>query len=539
MEEETSAIRHEPIADDLNVLLATMPPSIQRAIEQQQDVSNLLEIILDLGRLPEARFANRDVYLDSTEVTDDDIQYVVSRLSPFGDDNRAGIERTLHRLSAMRNRNGEIIGLTCRVGRAIFGTVRVLEELVESNQSILLVGRPGVGKTTMLREMARVLADTAHKRVVIVDTSNEIAGDGDVPHPAIGKARRMQVPKPALQHAVMIEAVENHMPQVIIVDEMGTEQEAAAARTIAERGVQLIATAHGNTLDNLLVNPTLSDLIGGIQTVTLGDEEARRRRTQKSILERKAPPTFDVLVELQSWQRVVVHLNVAQTVDRLLRGQAVSPEVRWLDDAGNVQRSQDTRKPPVTIGTRRDLPFSDQAMYGTKVDRLNSKTNGAESGFRANITRIHTYGVSRERLEQLAQLAGAKIQMVDNVLEADLVLTTKSHFRRSPAVLRTAEEQAKPVFVLRRNSPIQITSFLKDIARPSNTGGGLAADEAVIEAHNGIDRILEGQANSVELMPQSSYVRRVQHQIAESARMRSRSSGREPQRRVTIYPSEK
>ena len=262
MKEETSTIRHEPIADDLHMLLAIMPPSIKRAIEQQDDSTNLLEIVLDLGRIPEARFAHRDIYLDSTEVTDSDIQYVVDRLSPFGDDNRAGIERTLHRLSAMRNRNGKIIGLTCRVGRAIFGTVRVLEELVESGQSILLVGRPGVGKTTMLREMARVLADMAHKRVVIVDTSNEIAGDGDVPHPAIGKARRMQVPKPALQHAVMIEAVENHMPQVIIVDEMGTEQEAAASRTIAERGVQLIATAHGNTLDNLLVNPTLSDLIG-------------------------------------------------------------------------------------------------------------------------------------------------------------------------------------------------------------------------------------------------------------------------------------
>lgn len=538
MKEETSTIRHEPIADDLHMLLAIMPPSIKRAIEQQDDSTNLLEIVLDLGRIPEARFAHRDIYLDSTEVTDSDIQYVVDRLSPFGDDNRAGIERTLHRLSAMRNRNGKIIGLTCRVGRAIFGTVRVLEELVESGQSILLVGRPGVGKTTMLREMARVLADMAHKRVIIVDTSNEIAGDGDVPHPAIGKARRMQVPKPALQHAVMIEAVENHMPQVIIVDEMGTEQEAAASRTIAERGVQLIATAHGNTLDNLLVNPTLSDLIGGIQTVTLGDEEARRRRTQKSILERKAPPTFDVLVELQSWQRVAVHIDVAQTVDRLLRGQAVSPEVRWLDAAGNIQRSQETRKPPVTISARREGSSLAQAMYGVRSERLNPENNSVERDFKS-ITRIHTYGVSRERLEQLAQLAGAKIQMVDNVLEADLVLTTKSHFRKSPAVLRTAEEQAKPVFVLRRNTPIQITSFLKDITGTSNNGGALVADEAVVEVQNGIDRILEGQANSVELMPQSSYVRRVQHQIAESARMRSRSSGREPQRRVTIYPSEK
>ena len=191
------------------------------------------------------------------------------------------------------------------------GTVALIRDVIEQGQSLLILGRPGVGKTTLLREAARVLADDLGKRVVVVDTSNEIAGDGDIPHPGIGRARRMQVARPAEQHQVMIEAVENHMPEVIIIDEIGTELEAAAARTIAERGVQLVGTAHGRTLDNLVVNPTLSDLVGGTQTVTLGDEEARRRGTQKTVVERKAPPTFDVLVEQRSWREVVVVADVA------------------------------------------------------------------------------------------------------------------------------------------------------------------------------------------------------------------------------------
>ena len=537
MKQDVQPVPRESVTDDLQALLATLPPRVQKSIQQQEDVSNLLEVVLDLGRLPEARFAQRDLYLDSTEVTEEDIQYVVDRLSPFGDDNRAGIERTLHRLSAIRNRAGKIVGLTCRVGRAVFGTVRILEDLVTSGQSILLVGRPGVGKTTMLREMARVLADTAHKRVVIVDTSNEIAGDGDIPHPAIGRSRRMQVPTPALQHAVMIEAVENHMPEVIIVDEMGTEQEAAAARTIAERGVQLIATAHGNTLDNLLINPTLSDLVGGIQTVTLGDDEARRRRTQKTILERKAPPTFDVLVEIQSWQRVAVHLDVAQTVDRLLRGQTVTPEVRWLDESGNVQRSQEQRKATLGANVRGTLsqPVSNGGGARSPLTDTGAVRDVSEIGTREAPTRVHAYGVGRERLEQVAHATGAHVTVVDSVVDADLVLTTKSHFRRSPAVLRTAEEQSKPVFVLRRNTPAQIASFLEKLAVPEQGLPDGAVDAAMTEAQDGVERILQGQMASVELTPQSSYVRRVQHQIAEGARLRSRSSGREPQRRVTIY----
>src|SRR6476661_6346012 len=293
------AVAERQTTDDLELLLAVMPPPVRRALEERGEKEGpLIEIVLDLGRLPEARLPDRGLDLSPEPVTREDIAYVVDRVGRFGKDNRAGIERTLHRISAMRNRVGDAVGLTCRVGRAVFGTVDILRDVVERGRSILLLGRPGVGKTTLLREAARVLADEFRKRVVIVDTSNEIAGDGDIPHPSIGRARRMQVARPAEQHAVMIEAVENHMPEVVVIDEIGTELEAQAARTIAERGVQLVGTAHGNSLENLMMNPTLADLIGGIQSVTLSDEEARRRGTQKSILERKAPPTFHAVVEI-------------------------------------------------------------------------------------------------------------------------------------------------------------------------------------------------------------------------------------------------
>ena len=291
----------------MEALLDKLPPRIEESVRSRENVDELLEVVLDLGRQAEARVPNESVSLGTDEVTYEDLRHVIDRVGNFGEDNRAGVERTLHRISAIRNRRGDVVGLTLRFGRAVYGTIRIIEDLIFSGKSVLLLGKPGVGKTTMLREVARVLADDAGKRVIVVDTSNEIAGDGDIPHPGIGRARRMQVPKPALQHDVMIEAVENHMPEVIIIDEIGTELEANASRTIAERGVQLVATAHGNTLENLVMNPTLSDLVGGVQSVTLGDIEARRRRTQKTVLERRAPPTFDVLVEIQGWNVVTVH----------------------------------------------------------------------------------------------------------------------------------------------------------------------------------------------------------------------------------------
>src|SRR5512141_2144700 len=336
------------ITDDLDALLDVLPLDIRHAVEQADDSENLLEIILDLGRVPTARFVDSEINLRETEITRDEIDYVDERTGTFDADNRAGIERTLHRISAIRNRRTAVVGLTLRVGRAVYGTVDIIQDIIESGKSALILGRPGVGKTTLLREAARILAE--QKRVVIVDTSNEIGGDGDVPHPAVGKARRMQVREPMLQHEVMIEAVENHNPEVIVIDEIGRELEAAAARTIAERGVQLIGTAHGQTLDNLLLNPTLSDLVGGIEAVTLSDEEARRRGTQKTVLERRAPPTFDVLVEIQTRDRFAVHTDIMISVDALLRGFPIAPEIRMRDVDGRIQ----IEKVPQTATSRMD-----------------------------------------------------------------------------------------------------------------------------------------------------------------------------------------
>ncbi|MFQ5874009.1 MAG: R3H domain-containing nucleic acid-binding protein [Dehalococcoidia bacterium] len=495
------------ITDDLEALLQALPPHLQRPLSERSDRSDLLEVVLDLGRLPEARFPHEEVILDEKEVSHEDIESVVGRIGTFGDDNRAGIERTLHRISAIRNRNRTIVGLTCRVGRAVFGTIGIIRDLVESGKSILLLGRPGVGKTTMLREVARVLADDMKKRVVIVDTSNEIAGDGDIPHPAIGHARRMQVPTPSLQHSVMIEAVENHMPEVIIIDEIGTELEAAAARTIAERGVQLVATAHGNTLENLIMNPTLSDLIGGIQSVTLGDEEARRRGTQKSILERKAPPTFEIVVEIQNWERVAVHPNVADTVDAILRQRIIPPEERWLDGDGQVRKELRTAASTPVIKDTEILPTTSRA------------------------SRIHPFGVNRSRLEDVVKKMRLPVSLVSNIREADVIMTTKTYYRKRPQTLRAAEAEGIPIFVLRRGSLPQIEQSLKTmygLDKPTDT-----INTAIQEAQEAVERIFNG-AVSVELSPQSAFIRRLQHQIAERSNLASRSSGREPSRRVHV-----
>jgi stage III sporulation protein SpoIIIAA len=347
----------EPITrqvfNDLDELMAILPPEIEAILNAHPDRLRLVEVILDLGRRPEARFPDRAEYLAETLVSREDLAYAVDRVGIFSGDNRAGIESTLHRISAMRNRSGEVIGLTCRVGRAVFGTIGLIRDLVETGQSILMLGRPGVGKTTALREIARILADDLHKRVVIIDSSNEIAGDGDIPHPAIGRARRMQVSRPELQHQVMIEAVENHMPEVIIIDEIGTELEAQAARTIAERGVQLVGTAHGNQIENLIKNPTLSDLVGGIQSVTLGDDEARRRGSQKTVLERKAPPTFEIAVEMLERERWVIHDSVATTVDSLLRGRKPNPEIRSVGSSGQIVVSHEFPDQPIATPPKR------------------------------------------------------------------------------------------------------------------------------------------------------------------------------------------
>jgi stage III sporulation protein SpoIIIAA len=422
------------VTDDLDALLDVLPLHIREPLYQQPDHSELLEVILDLGRLPEARFPHRELVLNSSEVSQSDIDYVISRIGEFTGDNRAGINHTLHRISAIRNRNGYIIGLTCRVGRAVFGTVGMIQDLIESGKNVLLLGRPGIGKTTMLREVARVLADDFKKRVIVIDTSNEIAGDGDIPHPAIGHARRMQVAAPAEQHAVMIEAVENHMPEVIIIDEIGTELEAQAARTIAERGVQLVGTAHGNTLENLIMNPTLSDLIGGVQTVTLGDEEARRRHTQKSILERKAPPTFDMVVEIVDYYKVTVHPDVTEAVDALLHGQPPKAEVRSMDEDGEVKREAITS--PLTWESKEEEKQPEKTL------------------------RFYLFGANRSRLEQTAKEGRKQMKIAADLRQADIFLTTRSYYRRKPQKIRDAEALGIPIYVLKSNNAAQMRQCL-------------------------------------------------------------------------------
>jgi len=498
------------ITDDLEALLDILPPHIRQPLCQQSDNSELLEVVLDLGRPPEARFPRREVVLSPQEVSEQDIDYVVSRIGSFGDDNRAGIERTLHRISAIRNRSGRIVGLTCRVGRAVFGTIRIIKDLVQSGKSILLLGRPGVGKTTMLREVARVLADDFNKRVIIVDTSNEIAGDGDIPHPAIGHARRMQVTTPTKQHAVMIEAVENHMPEVIVIDEMGTELEAQAARTIAERGVQLIGTAHGNTLENLMMNPTLSDLIGGIQSVTLGDEEAKRRGTQKSILERRAPPTFDIVVEIQEWDKVAIHPDVDQAVDAILRGQSTTTEIRWLDENGEVRIEKEK---PVII---KKAAKRQQLVKGGKAPKL------------------YFFGVNRGRLEQMAREMQLTLDIVNNLNDANLFVTSKSYYRRKLQKVRDAETANLPIYVLRSNTPHQIRQLLSELYPLESIDKTSPLKLALSEAEEAVAKVKGGQ-EAVELSPQSAYIRRLQHIIAERNKLSSQSTGKEPQRRVRIY----
>lgn len=504
------------VTDNMTQLMEVLPPAVRERLEQQEGVEDLLEIVLDLGRPAEARFPLRVIELSESGVTPEEIEYVVTRIGEFGKDNRAGIERTLHRISAIRNRQGRIVGLTCRIGRAVFGTIDIIRDVVEGGRSILLLGRPGVGKTTKLREVARVLSDEFKKRVVIVDTSNEIAGDGDIPHPAIGRARRMQVATPDEQHAVMIEAVENHMPEVIVIDEIGTEAEAFAARTIAERGVQLVATAHGNSLENLLVNPTLSDLVGGIQAVTLSDEEARRRGTQKTVLERKAPPTFDVMIEIIEVDKLAIHHDVANVVDRMLRGNPPRPEIRVRNVEGEVEVVQ---------------PSDIEARPEEAARRLTHEHPSPAPGKPLpSIVKIFPYGVSRNRLERAIRELRVPAYITKDTSDADAVIALKAHYRKEPAKLQEIGTRQIPTYVVRSNTYTQIASIMREIF---NIDGGNEEETALREAEEAIERVLEsGEAQ--ELMPQNSFLRRLQHQLIEKFHLSSESIGTEPYRRVRI-----
>src|SRR5690606_10001366 len=536
------------ITDDLDRLRQILPAELDAALEKLGHADNLIEIVLDLGRVPTARFVDGEVVLLDREVTREDIDTVDHKIGDFDADNRAGMERTLHRISAIRNRRNVIVGLTCRVGRAVYGTIDILQVLIESGQSILMLGPPGVGKTTMLREAARVLAES--RRVVIVDTSNEIGGDGDVPHPAIGKARRMQVSRPERQHEVMIEAVENHNPEVIVIDEIGRELEAMAARTIAERGVQLIGTAHGNQLENLMLNPTLSDLVGGIQSVTLSDDEARRRGTQKTVLERKGPPTFDVLIEIQTRDRLIVHEDVAAAVDGVLRGYPMPVEVRVRNELGEI--NIETAQPEVSViaeqqradgrrrsgaGGRRGVPgrngeyVSGRQPTAANGNTLNSPINGGTTGGKE--VRVYAYGVARNRLQQAGRRLRVPITLTDDFSQADAIVTLKNYYRRRPKLIVDAERRGTPIYVLRANTVTQMENFLSDMFQLEHEGGYGSFGEAMQETEQAIRRVLSGEAE-VDLSPQSSEVRRLQHEMANKAQLGSRSFGREPMRHVRI-----
>lgn len=556
-----SNLNQRHVVDDMDAFLNVLPEAFCAGLDEKMgerhDMSGLLEVIVDLGRVPEARFADGSIVLSDQEVTREDISAIIAGLGRFGDDNRAGIERTLHRFSVIRDREGNPVGLTCRVGRAVFGTVRLIQDLIESGRSVLILGRPGVGKTTILREVARVLADDASRRVVIVDTSNEIGGDGAVAHPAIGRARRMQVPNTELQHRIMIEAVENHMPEVVVIDEIGTELEAIAARTIAERGVQLVATAHGNTLGNVISNPTLSDLVGGTQAVTLGDIEARRRRTQKTVLERKHTPTFDVVVEMRERYYLGVHNDVGRAVDRMLRGLQVPLEMRRLKEDGSVESQvEDAMESEDGFETaafdlnsirspRRSLEAANETenRNGNGVKRSKSASNNTDALPDHPPIRVHPFGVPRETLRAGIRAMGVPVALSESAADADVLVTTKLQYGRRPTAVKRAERDGVPVYVLRRSTREQIEQFLSrfEIERPGFANGNSSGspedefivEEALEEAERAVERVLSGD-RKINLSAQSAHIRRLQHALAARYNVGSASTGHEPNRHVII-----
>ncbi|MBD1936625.1 R3H domain-containing nucleic acid-binding protein [Microcoleus sp. FACHB-68] len=576
------------ITDDLNKLLDILPEEIRLPLEQHPQLSKLIEVVMDVGRLPEARFPGTAEYLSQTPVSKADLIHCIERVGHFSGDNRAGIEQTLHRISAMRNRAGEVIGLTCRVGRAVFGTIGMIRDLVETGQSILMLGRPGVGKTTALREIARVLADELNKRVVIIDTSNEIAGDGDIPHPAIGRARRMQVSRPELQHHVMIEAVENHMPEVIVIDEIGTELEAQAARTIAERGVQLVGTAHGNQIENLIKNPTLADLIGGIQAVTLGDEEARRRGSQKTVLERKAPPTFEIAVEMLERERWVVHEQVAETVDNLLRGRQPNPQTRTVSETGKVTITRELPSVPAAPPSRSVTPvrgntgwrasgqmtpvpvlrevgdLSEEKYFEQLLDASLQPSSfgrmqlddaddfGGTAGPNGEDLPLHVYpyAVSRHQLEQVIRVLKLPVVLTKDIDGADAILALRSHIKNQSKLRHISKARHLPIYTIKSSSIPQITRALRrllDMDDPSSPdmaelslfahNGSEDEIEALEEARLAVEQIVIPKGQPVELLPRSPKVRKMQHELVEHYRLKSSSFGEEPNRRLRIYPA--
>ena len=532
------------ITDDLDRLLALLPDPVRDALQTEERRDQLLEVVLDLGRVPEARYPGRALALGDVPLSRDDLQAMVGRLGRFGADNRAGIERTLHRISAIRNRQGDVVGLTCRVGRAVFGTVAMVRDLLDGGQSLLLMGRPGVGKTTALREIARVLADDLQRRVVVIDTSNEIAGDGDIPHPAIGRARRMQVARPEQQHQVMIEAVENHMPEVIVIDEIGTELEAQAARTIAERGVMLVATAHGNALANLIKNPTLSDLVGGIQSVTLGDDEARRRRSQKTVLERAAEPTFPVAVEMHSRHRWAVHTDVATTVDQLLRGLPPRAQERELAADGAVHLV-DRPEPQRPIPHRR--PALAAVPMPSPVEPTPEESQQPELPAAGDALQVLCCGITPRLVEESTRRHCWPVRVVDDLSDADVVLSIRQGLGHQPSLRRQARDLRVPILVIKADTLPQVERALerllsrRDGQEPEDppTGGSNAQDDELAgleECRLAVEQVVMPQGRPVELLPRSERVRQMQADLVQRYRLRSDVFGQADHCRLRVFP---
>jgi len=540
----------ERITDDLNRLVSLLPAELQASLASPESRDQLLEVVLDLGRLPEARYSGWSIPLGDSSITRADLKAMVERLGEFGSDNRAGIERTLHRISAIRNRRGEVVGLTCRVGRAVFGTVEMVRDLLDSGDSLLLMGRPGVGKTTALREIARVLADDLGKRVVVIDTSNEIAGDGDIPHPAIGRARRMQVARPELQHHVMIEAVENHMPEVIVIDEIGTELEARAARTIAERGVTLVATAHGNALSNLIKNPTLCDLIGGIESVTLGDDEARRRRSQKTVLERAAEPTFTMAVEMHSRSRWAVYREVGRAVDALLRGQVPSSEERKMASDGRVLRVEPLQVSPSPL--RRPslapvpLPDPVDPTPGQPLGMAVAQPERMMPQAPPKLFQVLCCGLSEQRLDEAVRRHDWAVQAVEDLMQADVVLSVRQGLGRQPELRRQARDAGVPILVIKSDTLPQVERALERLLMrrdsgvshrdAADSGDQFDASAALEECRLAVEQVVVPQGRPVELLPRSEDVRQMQADLVTRYRLRSDVYGSSGQRRLRVFP---
>ena len=551
------------LADNLDQLLEILPDFIRNPLQKNEKRFQLIEIVLDIGRRPEARFSDEVNYLSYRTIVWQDLDYILKRLGKFSGDNRAGIEKTLHRISALRNRRGSVIGLTCRIGRAVFGTVGIICDLLENKKSILLLGRPGVGKTTAIREIGRVLSDDMKKRVIIIDTSNEIAGDGDLPHPSIGKARRMQVANAQNQHDVMIEAVENHMPEVIIIDEIGTELEATAARTIAERGVQLVGTAHGSALENLIKNPILTDLVGGVQYVTLGDEEARRRGSSKSILERKSLPTFDIAVEIHDAQTWVIHSNIEQSVDLLLQGQNLPLQQRTFiknrnfiqGTIGSVQHGIEAIKnnnDNKFLKSSFELKSSISSLSSKEISNFKTRKSPkinvlTKKELGAQFTFLYAYGINTQDLCSLIKTLNLPIIVTREIQHADKILALSNLIKNNKKLRQISNSRNLSIYTIQNNNLLQISRALKQLLNYNSLSSPSKKDRQIKrvsdkllspleEVRLVIEEVIIFKKYKVDLLPRISTIRRLQHEIVKHYHLKSVTIGSGTKCRVRIYP---